>query len=313
MISPRAPRRAPRPLAAAARIALVLTLGACAGSGAGRGPEGTLFGAGFERVRPSEEAARLERRLFELVGRDRAAAGLPAFAWDDELAAVARAHAADMVAHRFFEHDSPTTGTLEDRLDRAGYASLESRENLASAGDAEQAEKQLMASPGHRTNLLSKSVTHLGIGVVRGDPHGADGRLLAFVQVFARPAPHLTADDAAARVLAALGASRGSAAPLERLGLLDELARREIVRVRSSVPQEDLRRAGDAVVADLAAHKELGLRGLSLDAQAVLGLEQYEPPALFAAPGARAFGLAVAPDVDPRGRPVVKIFLLVGR
>src|SRR5207253_9242370 len=97
----------------------------------------------------------MEHAMFERLNHDRAAGGLPPLEYDPRLADVGRAHSADMSAHHFFAHESPTNGNLEDRLDAAGYLALKGRENLAEAGDVVGAQDGLMKSPGHHANIMS--------------------------------------------------------------------------------------------------------------------------------------------------------------
>src|SRR5204862_102932 len=65
---------------------------------------------------PAATTEQIERHLLASVNRDRAAAGLPALAWDDGLAAVARAHSDEMRRTHVVAHSSPTTGPAADRL-----------------------------------------------------------------------------------------------------------------------------------------------------------------------------------------------------
>ncbi len=136
-----------------------------------------------------------EERLLILLNRDRAAAGLPALIADPAAAAVARAHSQDMHDHDFVGHVSPTTGTAADRAAAAGIRSGVILENIARAYGPAEADNGLMNSPGHRANALSKSATHVGIGVVLGAEVG--GRRELFVtEMFTRVPPPL--DPAAA-------------------------------------------------------------------------------------------------------------------
>src|SRR5579871_6683225 len=98
--------------------------------GCGGAPEGR-FGEGVPKTPTTPEILAMEHDMFERLNRDRAAGGLPPLAYDDDLAAIGRAHSTDMRDHHFFAHESPTTGKLEDRLDRAGYLAIVGRENLA--------------------------------------------------------------------------------------------------------------------------------------------------------------------------------------
>src|SRR3954447_7561396 len=72
-----------------------------------------------------------EARMLQLVNRDRAANGVGPLSFDPALAAVARAHSADMVRGGFFSHTSPNTGDPEARINRAGIAWRAYAENIS--------------------------------------------------------------------------------------------------------------------------------------------------------------------------------------
>lgn len=116
--------------------------------------------------------------VFDLLNRARVEAGVAPLAWSDALAAVGEGHARDMYANGYFSHESPTTGSVGDRLDAAGIPFRLSGENLALASTATDTHRGLMESPGHRHNMLLASYTRVGIAVVDG-PLG-----LMTVQVF---------------------------------------------------------------------------------------------------------------------------------
>jgi uncharacterized protein YkwD len=151
--------------------------------------------------------------MLDLVNAARAEAKLDPLVADDALAAVARAHAADMDANHYFGHVSPTTGDVGDRLRRAKVRWSGFGENLAAGVSAEEMHRGLMGSPGHRANILEPRFTHVGIGVVVSGT-GADASLIA-VCVFAQESR--VSDDAwAASTVSAINAvrERRSIAPL---------------------------------------------------------------------------------------------------
>jgi len=111
-----------------------------------------------------------ERRLLDLVNRDRAAAGLRPLTLDRALSEVARAHSRDMASNDYVAHVSPTTGTALDRAHRAGLTPALIFENVGRAYSTDQAETGFMSSPGHRANILDPRPTRIGIGVALGKP-----------------------------------------------------------------------------------------------------------------------------------------------
>lgn len=117
-----------------------------------------------------------------LLNAERAKRGLPLLADNPLLARVAEGHSADMVARRFFEHDSPEGATPQDRLRAAGYARGTSRstgENIAwgrgGKGTPAAIVEQWMNSPPHRVEILRPAFREVGVGIALGVP-SASGR-----------------------------------------------------------------------------------------------------------------------------------------
>lgn len=127
---------------------------------------GFLAAAALAGEKPLSAVEKLERRLAELVNRDRAKHDRPPLRYHTGAAAVARAHSQDMLDHGFFAHESPRTGKVLDRVTRAGIPNRGVAENLANANSIEASEFALMNSPGHRANILNEAFTHIGIGIV---------------------------------------------------------------------------------------------------------------------------------------------------
>jgi uncharacterized protein YkwD len=114
----------------------------------------------------------LERRMLDLVNRERKAAGLPTLAPDPELTEVARRHSADMFARGYFAHDTPEGLSPFDRMRDSGVRFITAGENLALAPTIEVAHTGLMNSPGHRANILRREFGRVGIGVMDGGMRG---------------------------------------------------------------------------------------------------------------------------------------------
>lgn len=140
---------------------------------------------------PPVTASEGEARLARLVNDERRRHGLAPLVVDPALATAARAHSADMRDAGFFAHRSPTRGDLATRLESAGYPFRAARENIARSDGVAAALAALMASPGHRANLLWPELTHLGVGAVRSD--GGDGAgTLVITEIFALPTASLS-------------------------------------------------------------------------------------------------------------------------
>ena len=112
---------------------------------------------------PSTEAA-----VLSLVNEARAAAGCGALTADPALAAVARAHSADMRDRDYFSHTSPEGLSPFDRAEQAGIG-YSRAENIAyGQADAAAVMEAWLESPGHRANILDCDLTKLGVGVAEG-------------------------------------------------------------------------------------------------------------------------------------------------
>ena len=127
----------------------------------------------YERLGPKVTSADVVRGNFELLNAEREARGLPALAWDERAAAVAKAHSEDMAANNYVGHVSPTTGDAAARFVRAKIEGTVVRENVARGYGPKGIHESLMNSPGHRANLIADDVTHVGIGVVFGEPESS--------------------------------------------------------------------------------------------------------------------------------------------
>jgi uncharacterized protein YkwD len=128
---------------------------------------------GYERLGPKVTTADVVRGNFDLLNAEREARGLSILAWDERAATVAKAHSEDMIANNFVGHVSPRTGDAAARFERAGINGIVVRENVARGYGPKGIHESLMNSPGHRANLLAADVTHVGIGVVFGEPESS--------------------------------------------------------------------------------------------------------------------------------------------
>jgi len=169
--------------------------------------------------------------LLALINRDRGATGLGPLARRGDLDAIALSHSRDMDEGGFIGHTSPTTGTVADRVRAAGLETPLALENIGRDYSASAIHAALMASPGHRANIVNPRATHVGIDLVRqtegtpGEEGTRDALLVTqvFILVVADIDPERAADDAMA-ALSKIRAERGLSA-LSRDDKLDELAR----------------------------------------------------------------------------------------
>ena len=119
--------------------------------------------------------AEVEGEVLRLANEARRQQALPPLAGDQALAGAARSHSGDMLARGFFSHTNPDGLSARQRLPQ-DYAQVlqQSGENIwMGSGQNPYAPRHLagtimatlMASPGHRQNLLDPKYTHLGVGV----------------------------------------------------------------------------------------------------------------------------------------------------
>ena len=252
-----------------------------------------------------------EVRMLELLNQARKAAGVSALRNDDELHDIALAHSKDMAEHNFFGHVSPTTGTTEDRARRSGVVVASYGENVAEAETAETSFDGLMASPGHRANMLNAQFTHLGIAAVTTDAHQ-----LAFTLIFGRRIPAVELPQNAAQVEAAFltlrvkkGLSRPISDPLYRVAAAAGAA----AYAAASSPSPDVAvKAENAALARAvqAAHSSRPGGCSFLTEILELGqLEQY--PALLG-PTLRRFGIGARLHTDAHGSRLTVMMILEG-
>ncbi len=120
-------------------------------------------------VQPAEKTGDLARRAFEAVNLERARRGLARLKWDEDMAALARAHSGRMRDRDFFSHDDPERGDLTARIERTPIPWSTVAENLFAehgyANPAQQAVKSWLGSPGHQRNMLGRGFTRTGVGV----------------------------------------------------------------------------------------------------------------------------------------------------
>lgn len=105
-------------------------------------------------------------QLFDLVNLFRVQNEVPSLNEQIDLSVVAMQHSEDMYTQNYLSHDSPTKGSLKERLEMNDIQYEEVGENLASAYlDAIEAAHGWLNSEKHREALLDNRYTHVGYGV----------------------------------------------------------------------------------------------------------------------------------------------------
>lgn len=132
-----------------------------------------------------EQVSAYERAIHERINEIRRRNDLGTLEFNEEIAAVARQHSADMAERDYFAHESPGGEGPADRLSEFFPEHCRQiGENIANVGlrpddDPEAVAERIvsgwMDSPGHRENILREGFDEEGIGVVITD----DDRVLA--------------------------------------------------------------------------------------------------------------------------------------
>lgn len=118
----------------------------------------------------------LAHEIHRRTNQERERAGLPALAYDADLAAIALKHSDDMARNDYFSHTAQDGCDMTCRFEQAEYTAQSWGENLAWRSSSQLPEvsalaayfvREWMNSSGHRRNILSSNYTHEGVGVVR--------------------------------------------------------------------------------------------------------------------------------------------------
>jgi uncharacterized protein YkwD len=119
---------------------------------------------------------------------ERARAGRAPLAASPDLDRAAQAHAEDMLARGYFEHESPERKTVRERARGQGYDWRAVGENIALGQlTVDEVMDSWMKSPEHRENILDRDYRDLGVGLALGDTR--KGFRVLWVQTFGRRLP----------------------------------------------------------------------------------------------------------------------------
>jgi len=108
-----------------------------------------------------------EHMLVDLANKSRAEAGLPPLAWDESLAAAARAHAQLMASQGQISHRYQGEADLGQRAAQAGAHFSLIEENIAMGYSPDTIHNSWMHSQGHHDNLLNPKIDHIGVALVQ--------------------------------------------------------------------------------------------------------------------------------------------------
>lgn len=124
----------------------------------------------------------IAQQLFQRVNQDRAAAGLPAYTWNDALVRAAHKHNLQMTVCGM-SHQCPGEPSMGDRVSNEGVNWRTCGENVGWASERSDTwdgvrginDSMMAETPpndGHRRNLLSSSFTQIGIAVYIDNSNG---------------------------------------------------------------------------------------------------------------------------------------------
>jgi uncharacterized protein YkwD len=122
-----------------------------------------------------------------LLNQERAARGLRKLRADSRLRTAADRHAGDMVARRYFAHNSKSGASFVTRIKRTGWTRSRGAwrvaENIGYGSGSLATPRSMvrgwMNSSGHRANILSRHFRLIGVGVAGGAPTGGSGATYA--------------------------------------------------------------------------------------------------------------------------------------
>ena len=162
------------------------------------------------------DAKGLEKAMFELINRDRAGGNLKPLQFSSHLCKAARIHSSDMAESGKVVHDLPGCRNMNERLQDARLKVFKQGENIASGVNIEEAQENLMGSPGHRQIILDPDFSHVGVGIVE------QKSLLYITQNFASFIPEVSSSEGKRVLLSRINQHRSS--PLRENCTLSSIA-----------------------------------------------------------------------------------------
>lgn len=159
------------------------TTPAPASTSASGGTAGTTASCAYD------ENAQFVSQLEKLINDERAKSGLPALTVNAQVAAAAKAHAADMLCNNSLSHTGSDGSTPQDRVKKAGFTASLVLEELfalhpAYGGNPQAAIDWWMNNPTAKADLLNKDASVLGVAYVSSEKSMLGGY---FVVVLAKP------------------------------------------------------------------------------------------------------------------------------
>ncbi len=255
--------------------------------------------------------ADLEQELLMLTNLQRNQEGLQVLVPDEALTQIAREHSSGMAKQGFISHDQPS-GSLQIRMDRAGYLYEMARENVAMARTVSIAQNLFIRSPKHRNNMLAANATRVGIGIVR--PKSPYDTQLFITEIFAAPREEyspVALQNLALDRVNDLRSQSGSAS-IQPDPLFENLAMRSVSSLEVPVDRKDLRRLLQDSADELISKGRTELARLDVSVQLLHNPKNLSIPDQAGEKGAGIFGTAVRQVTDSQNRAAFLVLTLIG-
>jgi uncharacterized protein YkwD len=129
---------------------------------------------GGKGINLSPQIPNAESQMLGVINQDRSKEKAPPITSSGALASLARAHAQDMAAKKFFNHVNREGLNPQDRANRAGVGPIFENISFASGvsdlfSAAQDAERQMMSEPpnqkNHRSNIIDPDHKTVGVGI----------------------------------------------------------------------------------------------------------------------------------------------------
>jgi len=249
-----------------------------------------------------------EAALLNHINRERRKRGLTLLGAHVGLQAVARRHSAEMAKFQYLAHESPRTGSPADRAKKGGVASAVIMENVGLAPSVFDLHTGFLNSEGHRRNMLSTEVNHVGVGLIRGKAKNGATVLYA-TELFAWY-PQGTAAGARKKLLRLVAQlrTRAGASPLKVDAQLQAAAEDAMLRYRNKTQPSESTVLNYATQAAKRRGVRFAFSGMLARTAQVEGIAQHD---MLAKSEVRRVGVAVA--INPGGNPGVAAIILVAR
>ncbi|MCP4447706.1 MAG: hypothetical protein GY811_20570 [Myxococcales bacterium] len=254
---------------------------------------------------PPKTREEAEERMLVLINSDRAEHKLPPLALDRRLTGIARLHSDEMLRTGDVSHVSPTTGSAGDRVEAGGVRTAVILENVARAYGVAEAELGLMNSPGHRANLLSDEVSHVGVGITLGKDV-AGRRELLVTQVFIHIPKPIRAEEVRSKVVAKIRSIKPMTASFE----LRQVAQAFATEIANGVATEEASKHASKSL-DTAAR---GFARVSTLVTTVANVRAFDPSGSLGSAKVSHHGIGIAQGDHPvMGEGAIYIVVLLGQ